>query len=35
MYEPQTAQRLDLLDAMGAPQGTSLDLAGVRVPVVE
>ena len=35
MYEPQTAQRLDLLDAMGAPQGTSLDLARVRVPVVE
>ncbi len=35
LYEPQTAQRMDLLDAMGNPQGTSVTVATLRVQAVE
>jgi hypothetical protein len=32
LYEPQTQQRMDLLDAAGHPQGTSLEVTTIRLP---
>jgi hypothetical protein len=35
LYEPQTQQRMDVLDVMGNPQGTRLDLVNVHVLATE
>jgi hypothetical protein len=35
LYEPQTTQRLDLLDTMGNPQGTEVTLAPLRIRAAE
>jgi 4-amino-4-deoxy-L-arabinose transferase-like glycosyltransferase len=32
LYEPQTQQRMDLLDVAGHPQGTSLEVTTIRLP---